>query len=219
MGYRKYIINVEVKDYQNDGYSKEVAKLEGAFKLDEPLLFDSNEDVQLAKEILTDAMKTVKSRLDELNKENIAKEANKKDSDYANDTEEPNDMNYDDEDDEEYEEVEYSASASFTADIEYEFTSNEQEIDKQKVLRKAEKSLDNDDVYIEDYDEENIIIEHIKDNEYKLIIKDANFSTGVTVTGYSFDQCNDDRWSAFWNKVNCIKCLTNVRDEYVSEVD
>lgn len=161
---------------------------------------------------LEDAKALMKSRKESQNNENVNEEE-------ASDE-------YDDwgEEDPE-EECEYDASAVFTANIEYEFTFNgeipqeDEEKLKKLALKKVESLLDNQRVYIEDYIDDNMSIEHIEDNKYKLVVKDVSFSAGVTVLGYSWDQCNDKRWKAFYDKVKSIEYLSDIRDEEVSEVD
>lgn len=117
----------------------------------------------------------------------------------------------------------YDAGASFTADVEWFFKSDENVLEDDKKWNEAVDKfynvLEKDDLELCEFDDESFKIEHHEGSLYKVVVKDAVFATSVEVECYDLDDGNDKRWDAFWDKVGDITYLNDIRDEYVDEVD
>lgn len=220
MGYRKYSIRFDVNDYLDNGYSKEIKTFAGSFKIDS-LLIDSDEDLQIAKEILENAMKTIKQRIEEKNENK-----NLDDTEVLDDIEEPDDMDCNDEEYEEGELCDYDAVGSFIADIEInvgKIESNDVNEDLVNTCyEKVYDILESDGVSIDsDEDElfERIKIKELEDGTTVVTIKDVECSVRVFIEAHNLDEANDERWSAFSNIVDPLNYLKNLRNDYVSEAD
>lgn len=147
------------------------------------------------------------------------------DEELLNDTE-IEDYDEDEDEDDESEMYCYDASGAFTADIELnvgKIETNDSDEDLiQKCIDLVINKIESDDLYIEtDVEEmdENATIEVLEDGTTLVKINNVEFSVRVDIMAYNLDNANDDRWGEFYDKINPLEYLQNIRDEYVSEAD